>query len=97
MASNSATASLALLDCSGPIRCTAMPGVAETSAGHFPLASCTRFSPNTRCPASITGEIADASNVFDTAINITDARSRRASLQARAISCSTVARPFGKD
>jgi hypothetical protein len=60
------------------------------------LASCTRFSPNIRCPASITGEIADASNVFDTAINFTVSVSRRASLQARAISCFTVARPFGE-
>ena len=42
------------------------------------------------------GEIADASNVFDTAINFTVAGSRRASLQARAMSCCTVARPLGK-
>src|SRR5712672_93311 len=42
------------------------------------------------------GEIADASNVFDTAINFTVAGSRRASLQARAISCFTAARPFGE-
>src|SRR5215207_3381724 len=97
MASNSATASFALLDCSGPIRCTAIPGQADTSAGHFALASCTRFSPNTRWPASITGEMAVASNVFDTAISVTDARSRPASLHARAMSCSTWARPFGKD
>src|SRR6185436_16409191 len=83
MASNSATASFALLDCSGPIRCTAMPGQAETNSGHFALASCTRFSPNTRCPASIMGEMAVASNVFDTAISVTEARSRRASLHAR--------------
>src|ERR1700736_5443324 len=48
------------------------------------------------CPASITGEIAPASNVFDTAISVTDARSRRACLQARAISCSTAARPLGE-
>ena len=27
------------------------PGYAARSAGHLPLASCTRFSPNTRCPA----------------------------------------------
>jgi hypothetical protein len=42
------------------------------------------------------GEMAAASNVFDTAISVTDARSRRASLQARAMSCSTVERPLGK-
>jgi hypothetical protein len=41
--------------------------------------------------------MAIASNVFDTAISVTDARSRRASLHARAMSCSTWARPFGKD
>src|SRR5215217_7852395 len=41
--------------------------------------------------------MAAASNVFDTAISVTDARSRRASLHARAMSCSTWARPFGKD
>src|SRR3979411_2275252 len=96
MASNSATASFALLDCSGPIRCSAMPGQADINPGHFALASCTRFSPNTRCPASIAGAIATASKVLDTAISVTDARSRRASLQARAISCSAVASPFGK-
>src|ERR1700692_927794 len=41
--------------------------------------------------------MAPASNVLDTAISVTDARSRRASLQARAISCSTVESAFGKD
>ncbi|WGR96322.1 hypothetical protein MTX20_11030 [Bradyrhizobium sp. ISRA435] len=40
--------------------------------------------------------MASAAKVFDTAISVTEARSRRASLQARAISCSTVARPFGE-
>src|SRR6185503_5692379 len=97
MASNSATASFALLDCSGPIKCNAIPEQADTSAGHFALASCTRFSPNTRCPASMMGEMAAASNVFDTAISVTDARARPASLHARTMSCSTWARPFGKD
>src|ERR1700752_1442964 len=96
MASNSARASFALLDCSGPIRCSSRPGCAETSAGHFALASCTRFSPNTRCPLAITGAIASAPNVLDTAISVTEARSRPKSLQARAISCSTAVRPFGK-
>src|SRR5258707_1843737 len=96
MASNSATASFALLDCSGPIRCNARPGQADINPGHFALASCTRFSPNTRWPASITGVIAPASKVLDTAISVTDAGSRRACLQARAISCSTAASPFGK-
>jgi hypothetical protein len=40
--------------------------------------------------------MASAAKVFDTAISVTAARSRRASLQARAISCSTAASPFGK-
>src|SRR5471030_2688331 len=96
MASNNTTASLALLDCSGPIRCSAMPGWADINPGHFALASCTRFSPNTRCPASIIGVMACASNVLDTAISVTDARSRRASLQARKTSYSTDASAFGK-
>src|SRR5258707_5524162 len=96
MASNSATASFALLDCSGPIRCNARPGQADINPGHFALASCTRFSPNTRWPASITGVIATASKVLETAISVTDAGSRRASLQARAISCSTLESPFGR-
>src|SRR5579864_5942134 len=97
MASNSATASLALLDCSGPIKCRPMPGKAAINPGHFALASCTRFSPNMRCPAPITGSIASASNVFDTAIRVTELRSRRASLQARAMPRSTEASPLGKD
>src|SRR6266480_4196314 len=37
-----------------------------------------------------------ASNVLDTAISVTDARSRRASRQACAISCSTTESPFGE-
>src|SRR5258708_7767102 len=96
MASNSATASFALLDCSGPIRCNARPGQADINPGHFALASCTRFSPNTRWPASITGVMAPASKVLDTAISVTDPGSRRAPLHARAISCSTAASPVGK-
>ena len=48
MASNSATASFALFDCNGPTRCSSMPGWRAVRSGHFALASCTRFSPNTR-------------------------------------------------
>src|SRR5664279_3881053 len=44
----------------------------------------------------MTGAIDSASKVLDTAISVTEARSRRASLQARAMSCSTVTSPFGK-
>jgi len=61
--------------------------------GHLALASCTRFSPKVRWPAAITGSIACASNVLDTATRVTVARSRRASRQARAISSRTAASP----
>src|SRR3954451_23633187 len=44
----------------------------------------------------MTGVIASAAKVFDTAISVTEARSRRASLQARPISASTAASPFGE-
>ena len=96
--SNSATASFALLDCSGPIRCNSTPGQARHQRRPFRLALPARGFRRTRAArASITGEMAVASNVFDTAISVTDARSRRASLHARAMSCSTWTRPFGKD
>ena len=93
--SNSATASFALFDCSGPIRCSSMSGNSAFRSGHLPCASCTRFSPNTRCPASITGLIASASKVFDTATSVTEPAGRFASRSAAAIlprtipSCST--------
>ena len=70
-----------------------VPACFSSSGGHLALASCTRFSPNTRWPASITGSIASAPNVFDTAISVTSAGSRPASRQARAISARTLARP----
>jgi hypothetical protein len=44
----------------------------------------------------MTGVIASAAKVFDTAINVTEERSRRASLQALAISFSTTASALGK-
>src|SRR5579862_176120 len=93
MASNSATASFALLDCSGPIRCSAMPACFAMSAGHLPLASCTRFSPNARWPAAITGSMASGGKVLDTATSVTDAGSRPASRAARAIPTRTFSRP----
>jgi hypothetical protein len=40
--------------------------------------------------------MASAAKVFDTAISVTDAGSRRASRQASAISSRTAASPFGK-
>jgi hypothetical protein len=48
-------------------------------------ASCTRFSPNTRCPASISGAIASAGWVLLTATSVTSPRSRRATRQACAM------------
>lgn len=63
------------------------------SGGHLAFASCTRFSPNTRWPLTITGSIASAGNVFDTATSVTDAGSRPASLHARAISARTCSNP----
>ena len=59
------------------------------SAGHFALASCTRFSPNTRWPAAITGAMASAPNIFEIATSVTSLGSRRAAAQARAISLRT--------
>jgi hypothetical protein len=73
-----------------------MPGQAAINPGHFALASWTRFSPNMRCPALMTGLTASASKVFETAIRVTELRPRRASLQARAMWCSTEASPVGK-
>src|ERR1043165_2533055 len=89
MASKRATPPFAFLDCSRPIRCNAMSGCAARNAGHFAFASCTRFSPNTRWPAAITGSIASAPNVFDTAISVTEAGSRLPSAHAAAISPRT--------
>ncbi len=61
---------------------------APASAGHFALASCTRFSPNTRWPAAITGSMASAANVFDTATSVTPRRIARAPRGRRARSPS---------
>src|SRR5258708_39376137 len=44
----------------------------------------------------MTGAISSASNVLETAISVTEERSRRACSQARAMSCSTVGSPLGK-
>src|SRR5262249_19672131 len=60
-------------------------------AGHLAFASCTRFSPNTRWPAAITGSIASAANVLEIATRVTEAGSRRASAQAREIYARTLA------
>src|SRR4051812_23849594 len=94
MASNNATASFALFDCKGPIRCNSRPGYFSRSGGHLRFASCTRFSPNTRCPAAMTGSIASASKVLETAISVTPEGSRFASLQARTISARTCSSPL---
>ena len=67
---------------------------AAVSAGHLAFASCTRFSPNTRWPAAITGSIASASNVFEIATSVTDAGSRPASAQALAMASRTAVEPL---
>ncbi len=91
IASNSATASSALFDWSWPTRCSSI-SAASRSAGHFSCASCTRFSPKRRWPASISGRIASAPWVLDTAISATSSASRPASRAARAIWARTSAR-----
>ena len=91
MASNRVTASRALLDWSGPIMCSCSPAWRSRSAGHLAAASWTWFSPNTLAPATITGSMAMASNVFDTVTKVTPAGSRPASRQAASISRRTEA------
>src|SRR3569623_869639 len=61
-----------------------MSGCAALRAGHLPCASCTRFSPNTRCPAAISGVMASAPCVLDTAISSTESV-RAAIVLARSI------------
>src|SRR5580704_11649628 len=96
MASNRATASLALLDCNGPTRCSSRPPWRARSGGHFSFASCTRFSPKIRCPAPMTGSTASGAYVFATATKVTLSASRPASRQARAISARTASIPAGR-
>src|SRR4029077_2657812 len=59
----------------------------------FALASWTRFSPNTRWPAAITGAMASAPKVLEIATSVTVAGSRPASRQAAAICSRTAASP----
>src|SRR5438876_12375244 len=73
-----------------------MPGWRAMSGGHLALASCTRFSPKTRWPAAITGSIASAPKVFDTAISVTAPGARAALRQAASISARTAARREGE-
>jgi hypothetical protein len=60
-------------------------GVASISAGHLASASCTRFSPNTRWPASISGWIASAPWVLEMAISVMALALRRAMRAAAAM------------
>src|SRR5580704_6888807 len=62
------------------------------SGGHLALASWTRFSPNTRWPAAMTGAMASAPKVLETATRVTSSGRRRATRQASAISRRTAAR-----
>ena len=48
------------------------------SAGHLSCASCTRLSPKSRWPASISASISSAVRRFDTATSVTSSGSRRA-------------------
>src|SRR5581483_3586292 len=88
--SNSPTASRTLLVCSGPIRCSCRSGQRARSAGHFACASWTRFSPNTRWPASSAAAARSALWVFETATSSTPAGSRPA---ARALSAMRARTP----
>ena len=90
--SNSATASRALLDCSGPMRCSSTPLNCVRRAGHLALASCTRFSPKTRCPAASTGTMSSPGKVLETATSVTEPGSRPASASARRMAARTSAR-----
>ena len=93
IASNKAKASFALLDCSGPIRCSAMSGCRSRIAGHLPFDSCTRFSPKVFWPSATACSTASPPKVLLTAINVTDDGSRSASRHAFAISSRTCASP----
>src|SRR5262245_29776272 len=92
IASNRATASFALFDCNGPIRWSARPGCFSFSPGHLALLSCTRFSPNTVCPAAIASSTTSAENVLVTATSVTSPDARPASRQAAAILLFTCAK-----
>ena len=92
MASKRATASATLLVCSGPIRCSSISGKALRSAGHLPAASCTRFSPKRRWPASSVGMMSAAPLVFDTATRRMPSGARPAAAAAAAMRALTAAR-----
>ena len=66
--------------------------VSARNPGHLALASWTRFSPNTRCPAAITGRISSAEKVFDTATSRTEAGSRPARPAAACMRVRTASR-----
>ncbi len=78
------TASRALLVCSPPIKCNDAPG-----SGNFSAASCTRFSPNTVCPAAKAARTASTGLVFDTATSVTSSGFRPARSAALAIRSRT--------
>jgi thiamine-phosphate pyrophosphorylase len=70
------------------------PLAASSSAGHLACASCTRFSPNTRCPAAIRGAMASAGWVLEMAISSMSVGSRRAIVAALAILSRTSCRAW---
>ena len=70
-------------------------GIARRSAGHFALASCTRFSPKTRCPACQHRHDRLGRRRSSTPRSASPRRARAGRrAQARAISCSTAASPL---
>src|SRR3546814_9221057 len=71
------------------MRCRRRSGWAAFSAGNLALASCTRFSPNTVCPAANAVSTAAAGWVLLTATRVTACASRPASLAAAAIFART--------
>ncbi len=62
------TASRALLVCKPPIRCSSSAVASARSGGNLAIASCTRFSPNSVCPAASAARTAAAGMVLETAI-----------------------------
>ena len=74
---------------SGAARC---PETRPADRGHFPCASCTRFSPNTRWPASSTGRIASAPWPLLTATSRVSPAGATAPVRAAAMRARTEAR-----
>ena len=70
-----------------------MPDSPAIRSGHFAFASCTRFSPNTRCPAAMTGAIASGPKVLLTTTSSIPPGSRPAADAAAAMRARIFSRP----